>query len=355
MQKLLPDAPLDIIGDVHGESVALKHLLFNLGYDEYGCHPKGRKVIFVGDLFDRGPDSPAVLNIARRIVEEGNGEIILGNHELNLLRGDRKDGNDWFWDESSAHDQKYEPFNRLHNQHRDELLRFLKQLPLVLERDDLRIAHAAWHEPSVQKLVATEDCLVTDLFDQWDREIDTELEARGLLSESGEEAETWKYALTDPQQNVPLLKATGLCDERRQMDNPVRVLTSGLERLAAEPFYTSGKWRFSNRVKWWDEYTDSTPVIVGHYWRQFNLIDRKALGKGDQNLFEAISPTHWHGAQGNVFCVDFSVGGRFQERKPGKVPGSTTKLAALQWPERTLVLDTGEKIATKGFGEASRE
>ena len=54
----LPDGPLDIVGDVHGELDALKQLLKVMGYSDAGEHPEGRKLVFVGDLTDRGPDSP---------------------------------------------------------------------------------------------------------------------------------------------------------------------------------------------------------------------------------------------------------------------------------------------------------
>ncbi|MCP5330664.1 MAG: metallophosphoesterase, partial [Pseudomonadales bacterium] len=77
--------------------------------------------------------------------------------------------------------------------------------------------------------------------------------------------------------------------------------------------------------------------------------DRKQFGKGDAYLFDAIEPTHWHGALGNVFCVDFSVGGRYQERRSSPQTHQTSKLAALRWPERTLVLDSGETFSTGGY------
>ncbi|WP_390630765.1 metallophosphoesterase [Roseiconus lacunae] len=54
----LPDDPLDFVGDVHGEIDALRSLLNHLGYDEEGAHPDDRRRVFVGDLTDRGPDSP---------------------------------------------------------------------------------------------------------------------------------------------------------------------------------------------------------------------------------------------------------------------------------------------------------
>jgi len=52
---------LDVVGDVHGEIDGLEQLVAKLGYDADGNHPGGRRLVFVGDLVDRGPDSPAVV------------------------------------------------------------------------------------------------------------------------------------------------------------------------------------------------------------------------------------------------------------------------------------------------------
>lgn len=52
--------PFDIIGDIHGCAIKLDTLLGKLGYVD-GAHPEGRTAVFVGDLVDRGPDSPGVL------------------------------------------------------------------------------------------------------------------------------------------------------------------------------------------------------------------------------------------------------------------------------------------------------
>ena len=62
------DGPLDIVGDVHGEIDALISLLRELGYGDDGKHPDGRRLVFLGDLVDRGPDSPAVLRKVRALV-----------------------------------------------------------------------------------------------------------------------------------------------------------------------------------------------------------------------------------------------------------------------------------------------
>ncbi|MGW2936837.1 polynucleotide kinase-phosphatase [Streptomyces sp. NPDC001156] len=72
--------PFDIIGDVHGCSSELEALLGKLGYTD-GVHPQGRTAVFVGDLVDRGPDSPGVLRRVMSMVASGNALCVPGNHE----------------------------------------------------------------------------------------------------------------------------------------------------------------------------------------------------------------------------------------------------------------------------------
>jgi protein phosphatase len=50
------------------------------------AHPQGRRVIFVGDLVDRGPDSPGVLRLAMGMVAAGHALAVPGNHENKLVK-----------------------------------------------------------------------------------------------------------------------------------------------------------------------------------------------------------------------------------------------------------------------------
>jgi protein phosphatase len=83
--------PFDIIGDVHGCYAELTALLGRLGYavDGDGAsarHPAGRTAVFVGDLVDRGPATPAVLRLVMGMTAEGSGLSVAGNHEAKLVR-----------------------------------------------------------------------------------------------------------------------------------------------------------------------------------------------------------------------------------------------------------------------------
>ena len=89
--------PFDIIGDVHGCADELIELLGLLGYrvaltgegDARRAHvhaPTGRRAFFVGDLVDRGPNSPDVMRIVMAMVADGTALCVAGNHDVSFLR-----------------------------------------------------------------------------------------------------------------------------------------------------------------------------------------------------------------------------------------------------------------------------
>lgn len=84
--------PFDIVGDVHGCYDELCTLLTRLGYSIseegsfHAAHPDGRKVVFVGDLVDRGPKVVACLKLAMNMVASGSAFCVPGNHDIKLLR-----------------------------------------------------------------------------------------------------------------------------------------------------------------------------------------------------------------------------------------------------------------------------
>jgi serine/threonine protein phosphatase 1 len=84
------------IGDVHGEIYKLDSLLEYIREDarSFGLQ---YKIVFLGDLIDRGPDSRAV--IARAMAAERAGEAIVlkGNHEELMLTAHKQ------WDSIGVH------------------------------------------------------------------------------------------------------------------------------------------------------------------------------------------------------------------------------------------------------------
>jgi protein phosphatase len=90
--------PLDIIGDVHGCCDELEELLQQLGYEPVSwgddplwgnrafVHPQGCKVVFLGDLVDRGPRILDTLRLVRNMVVTGAAYCVPGNHDMKLMR-----------------------------------------------------------------------------------------------------------------------------------------------------------------------------------------------------------------------------------------------------------------------------
>ena len=158
----------DIIGDIHGYADKLHDLLEKMGYkktDGVFGHPF-RKVIFVGDFIDRGPQQKEVLNTAMSMVHNHKALAVMGNHELNALAYHTLDPNTpkdeperhlrWRTKKSTKQHQAF--INAYGTDPKNpeliQVLDFFYSLPLWLELDGLRIVHACWHAESITYLAS---------------------------------------------------------------------------------------------------------------------------------------------------------------------------------------------------------
>jgi protein phosphatase len=148
--------PFDVIGDVHGCPDELLELFTLLGYrvfdqpDSRGLPgvvvepPPGRTVVFVGDLGDRGPDTPGVYRLVMPLVRSGRAFCVLGNHDNKLLRKLR--GSDVAATHGFA--LTLEQLDREPPEFKEAILDFLEGLPEHYVFDDGRlvVAHAGLRE-----------------------------------------------------------------------------------------------------------------------------------------------------------------------------------------------------------------
>jgi len=259
----------DIIGDIHGYASALKRLLLTLGYQELNgiWQHHERKVIFLGDFVDRGPEQVETVQIARRMVETGYALAVMGNHEFNAVA----------W--ATAHPTQADEFLRSHSQknraqHQEFLaqigecssehqqtIEWFKSLPLFLDLDGLRVIHACWHPQKIETL-------------------------KPLLDDNARlRSEAWQ----------------AVCDEVTDAFEAVETLLKGMEiplPIGVHFKDKDGHSRTSTRTRWWDQgeqltyrdlaivppsiieqiphepvpahlqagYDGCKPLFIGHYW-----------------------------------------------------------------------------------------
>jgi hypothetical protein len=221
---------------------------------------------------------------------------------------------------------------------------FCASLPLALERPDLRVVHAAWREEAAAALPPDGD--LADLDAHFDAGVRAGLDAAGLHAAAAAERAQWAGLRKRPVEPPAMLAAVQAVDLAEQNDNPVKVLTSGLEEpiAAGSRYYVGGKWRYVQRSRWWRASPPDRPTVVGHYWRS-----RVARPPGLADVWDGVDPFAW---EGDTFCVDYSVGRRYAERARGPVgaEGFRAGLAAMLWPEAALCFDDRDALVpTEGL------
>ncbi|MCE9591311.1 MAG: metallophosphoesterase [Planctomycetes bacterium] len=322
----LPQGPLDIVGDVHGEFEALKALVDHLGYDPDGDHPHGRRLVFVGDLIDRGPDSVEVVRWVDRLISAGRALAVMGNHDLNVVLGSQKADNGWILGHQPPKGDAKPVAN---DAEREEITAILRTLPLALEREDLRVVHAAWDDAAIEALRPTPGSIPAPGSAHGPGNGEGDIVA--VYRMHAERTKAMAAAVSDPIDQKLI----------RQNQNPVKFITSGPEHRVAEAFEIAGKLRFEARSRWWDRYEEGPMCVFGHYSRA--MVPGAVHNDGlfaDADEFAALGPNG-----GKAVCIDYSVGYRHRERQTGNTGGPFVgRLAALRWPERELVFDCGQRV-----------
>lgn len=148
----------DLIGDIHGCGNTLIRLLEQMGYSKKNGiyqHPK-RKVVFLGDIVDRGPNIRLACHIVRDMVDAGHADIVMGNHEYNIVTylTEAPPGvNQPYLREHTKRnnfivEQTLQQFANYQQEFR-EFLDWFISLPLFLEYEHFRVVHACWDQAMI--------------------------------------------------------------------------------------------------------------------------------------------------------------------------------------------------------------
>jgi hypothetical protein len=342
VESLFPGS-IDIIGDVHGEWGALQKLLAVLGYNKSGVHPEGRRLVFVGDLIDRGPASITVTKWIQPLLKKGLAQCIAGNHELNILRSNKasipsqmRHGNHWYYGQTEALDESTPTYKHVQElatlSDRDFIHDMFQKLPLILEDKSYRVVHACWTENTQTSLLACPKNTVLEAYEYFAERVSKEIE----------------HILNKRQREL-----------LRQNNNPVKLCTSGIEMVAEKPYHIKGKLRHTKRVHWWKNYAGGKKIIFGHYWRKLprslGVRSESCIPPKEYGAPDPFDGTHYDSWLGESMCIDYSVGGRYYDRQQNIEEGHSGKcLCALritrskdELGQHELLFDTGQRFTLK--------
>jgi len=295
----------DIIGDIHGCHDTLIALLETLEYtQQQGCYQRpDRKVIFLGDFVDRGPQQLQVVDTVRAMVDAGHAYAVMGNHEFNAIAYATQDieHGGFLRAHSERNARNHRAFLEAIDQQPEryaEVIEWFKTLPLWLELDGLRVIHACWDKEGIEKLKAyyAPDALLTDQ----------------LLQDSSHSAH-WSFDIMDD-----LLKGKTI-----KLSNGGSFQDSG------------GVKRHYMRIRWWDRDASTykaafmgPPAALSHI--EDDPIDGDHLIEYGHHEVPLFIGHYWmQGAPkpltANIACVDYSIA-----RKDGK-------LCAYRWDGESVL------------------
>ncbi len=132
------------IGDVHGEKAKLDALLGHIR-DDAARHGQPHRIVFIGDLIDRGNESRAVIETAMRLQAEEGAIVIRGNHEELMLHAvDHNESVGIYWWATNGGDETIDSYQRVNGPKDDwrkavdpDHVKWLRTLP-TMHRDEER-------------------------------------------------------------------------------------------------------------------------------------------------------------------------------------------------------------------------
>lgn len=259
----------DIIPDIHGQFAKLQGILDRLGYvrraGTWRHADADRRIVFLGDYIDRGPENGKVIKAVRELIDDGKALAIMGNHELNAIH---------FHSRCESTGQYLRPHNEDNiKQHKAFLSEFpldasetraqidwMKRLPLFLELEHFRVVHACWSSASISTLGQKTEGGV----------LDEEL-LLGAASKSHELYEHVETVTKGPE--IPLPQGYSFADKEGKIRSHIRVawwqnrperwadIALSVPDISSLP---SAPLDSTVEVKTYD--SAEKPVFFGHYW-----------------------------------------------------------------------------------------
>ena len=261
-------AGYDIIGDIHAQAGRLKLLLAELGYTgPYYSHPEGRRVIFLGDFINRGPENRETLHIVRQMTERG-AMVVMGNHEFKAICYARPGVHGYIrphtLKNAAEHAGFIDEFKFGSVAHKSAISWF-ERLPVRLELPEFRVVHACWSEVAYRNIgrfiKRNEGTLKESAYGAYDTENDN------TFSRSFDEL------VRGPRYKLP--RGISILDSQGQVTKESRLLWWKQKGTPAPELLDKGE-QIGKFLSNWNKknistlrnrfnYQSQLPVFIGHY------------------------------------------------------------------------------------------
>ena len=258
----------DFIGDIHGHADALEALLKKLGYSKkngaYKHSDPKRSVVFLGDLIDRGPKQLESIDIARRMRDAGNAQILMGNHEFNAIgfyhphpdpkvqkhlriRGSKNRAQHKAFIDAIGEDSP------LHK----EMVDLFTSFSIILE-DDYQAVHACWYPDAINSIkplldangIMNSDALLASLVKG-----DAQYENMEILLKGLEVELPNGFSFLDKGGHERKKSRLQWWNQEALNYRDAVVYEAGLENLPADPLADKDRVVIGEK-----------PIFFGHYW-----------------------------------------------------------------------------------------
>jgi bis(5'-nucleosyl)-tetraphosphatase (symmetrical) len=170
-----------IVGDIHGCIEEFEELIRTLSYNK-----DSDRMILLGDLIDRGPNSLAVVQKARRM----RLECVMGNHEYKFLKWHKNAGT-----RMDVYDKK-----DYYTQFTEDDINYIFHMPTYIKLDNVIVVHAGL-KPGISVSAQSKDDLMYLRYTDADRKF-ISLKKVSKLGKEETGARFWTEFWTGPESVV---------------------------------------------------------------------------------------------------------------------------------------------------------